>query len=377
MAKAKVGQIEEEVRSGTVRLIPQEIIVDDGVDVRPWSGADDELEEIQKLAESMKEVGQIHPVSVRWKLVEGAVSGDDGHYYLFIGRRRYAAAMLINANAKVGELPIALECKAYYGLSDDQAVQMALIENSKRKDANPMDNAQNIANVRQRKGWLGGEHTKDVAKYFEMSPAWVTTHEKLLTIEDKAVQSMVSQGQMSADAAFTYVKVDEKDRLKVFETAKKIMGEEAPVTSGVIENAQTPVLGTKKKVGKKHIKKAIEKTQAQTTTAVARTKKDLLEFFSRFDSLDYGFKNGAVRDFVSYLEKWASGQGSDKMLTGKFDFMVDGAFKGSEQAEDKPKPKTEVVTKAKGKKVVKPKKAKPVKKKSAKTKTKVKSKPKK
>lgn len=339
MAKAVVGKEEtetevaevEDSRNAAIGLLRlEDVVEDDKINVRPWSGSDDELDAITELSRAIKDVGQIHPVSVRWKQsTEPGTAPLDGQYYLFIGRRRLAALRLLNAEMDKGQEPYLIEAKIYQGLSDDDAYRMAVVENAKRKDANAMDNAQNIAEVRNRNNWNGGKYTKDVAAWFEMSPAWVTTHEKLLGIEKEA-QSMVSQGQMSAKAAMDYVKVDEKDRQKVFDAAVKIAGQDQPITAGVLSSAGEKV-GVK--VTSAHVRKAVRQTDA--TAVVARTKKDLIEFFMRFDSVEYGYKNGAVRDFVVYLcEKYAAGLGTDRTMTEKFDLMTNTSDPGKPDKEE-------------------------------------------
>jgi len=81
-------------------------------------------EELDSLAESIKQNGVLQPVLVRRK--------GDGIYELIAGERRFRAAKLANLPA----VPAVIR-----NSKDDESTVLALVENLQRKDLNPMEEA--------------------------------------------------------------------------------------------------------------------------------------------------------------------------------------------------------------------------------------------
>ena len=82
---------------------------------------------LQELAHSLKEVGILSPIIAR--------PIDSPHYEIIAGERRWRAAQL----AGLQEVP----CKIIH-CNDEQALQIALIENLARQDLNPIEEANGI-----------------------------------------------------------------------------------------------------------------------------------------------------------------------------------------------------------------------------------------
>ncbi|MCK5098683.1 MAG: ParB/RepB/Spo0J family partition protein [Desulfobacteraceae bacterium] len=80
-------------------------------------------EELEKLKESIIEQGVIQPLLVR---------NLDGSYELIAGERRLRAAKLANLN----HVPVFVK-----NLTDEQALEVAIIENVQREDLNPLEEA--------------------------------------------------------------------------------------------------------------------------------------------------------------------------------------------------------------------------------------------
>ncbi|MFP4367418.1 MAG: ParB/RepB/Spo0J family partition protein [bacterium] len=81
-----------------------------------------EEESLQELAASIRELGIIQPVSVRYK--------DDGKYQLIAGERRFRAANIVGLKT----IP------AFIRTADDQALlEMALVENIQREDLDAIE----------------------------------------------------------------------------------------------------------------------------------------------------------------------------------------------------------------------------------------------
>jgi ParB family chromosome partitioning protein len=83
-----------------------------------------ETDDLAQLAESIKRNGVLQPVLVRRKA--------DGFFELIAGERRYRAARL----AGLKTIPAVVR-----NTSDEQAMELALVENLQREDLNPMEEA--------------------------------------------------------------------------------------------------------------------------------------------------------------------------------------------------------------------------------------------
>jgi ParB family chromosome partitioning protein len=85
---------------------------------------------LKELVESVKQHGILQPLLVR--------PGSEGKYELVAGERRYRAAQEV----KLEVVPVVVR-----QLSDDQAFQLALIENLQREDLNPVEETEGILHL--------------------------------------------------------------------------------------------------------------------------------------------------------------------------------------------------------------------------------------
>ncbi len=85
---------------------------------------------LKELVESVKQHGILQPLLVR--------PGSEGKYELVAGERRYRAAQEVKLKA----VPVVVR-----ELSDDQAFQLALIENLQREDLNPVEETEGILHL--------------------------------------------------------------------------------------------------------------------------------------------------------------------------------------------------------------------------------------
>jgi ParB family chromosome partitioning protein len=138
---------------------------------------DDELDE---LAESIRERGVIQPVVVRSR-------GASDSYEIIAGERRWRAAQ----RAGLHEIPIvALEA------TDSEALELAIIENVQRADLNPLEEAAGYQ-------MLASEyaHThEDIARIVGKSRSHVTNMLRLLKLPEP-VKAYINAGKISAGAA--------------------------------------------------------------------------------------------------------------------------------------------------------------------------------
>ena len=137
--------------------------------------------EIEELAASIKERGVIQPIVVR------PVRGTADSFEIIAGERRWRAAQ----RAGLHDVPIiAVE------VTDDEALQLAIIENVQRTDLNPLEEAfgyQTLAND------FGHTHD-DIAKIVGKSRAHVSNTLRLLKLSEE-VQAYIHSGKLTAGHA--------------------------------------------------------------------------------------------------------------------------------------------------------------------------------
>lgn len=156
------------------------------------------------LAESIKQVGILQPVLVLDK---------KDYYEIIAGERRWRAAKL----AGLKEIPIKI-----MELTDQQVVEISLIENIQRENLNPIEEA--LAYQRL----LREFHLKqdEVAERVSKSRTAVTNSIRLLKL-DARVQQMVIEDMISAGHARALISMEDAE--KQYRTARKIFDEKLSV----------------------------------------------------------------------------------------------------------------------------------------------------
>ena len=157
-----------------------------------------------ELSESIKQYGVLQPLLVQKK---------DNYYEIIAGDRRWRAAKL----AGVKEIPVVI--KDY---SDQEVMEIALIENIQREDLNPIEEAQ--AYQRLIKDYRLKQD--EVAEKVSKSRAAITNSLRLLKL-DKRVQEMVMEGKLSNGHARTIISIEDGD--KQYAIAQKIFDEKLSV----------------------------------------------------------------------------------------------------------------------------------------------------
>jgi len=137
--------------------------------------------ELDELAASMRERGIIQPIVVR------PVRGATDSYEIIAGERRWRAAQ----RAGLHVVPI-----VPLDVSDDEALQLAIIENVQRADLNPLEEAagyQSLVNE--------FSHSQDaIAKMVGKSRSHVANTLRLLKLP-QSVQTYIGEGKISAGHA--------------------------------------------------------------------------------------------------------------------------------------------------------------------------------
>jgi ParB/RepB/Spo0J family partition protein len=313
-----------------------QITLDPVTDVRSGPVAKDETAKIEALAKSMFMNGQIHPVVVR-------PNGQEGKYLLVAGRRRFAAKKLMAELAASGkhpelaEKPITIDA-LIVNKSDDEAWAASIQENLQRRQFSPIELAQNIVDIKKRKGWDGEDWSKHVAEFLHVSRATVTQHAKLLDLP-KELRDKVHRGELSAQSAFDLREVQERQgAAKAVEVAKRAEElaqeeeKEQPVKaksgkadakdgksakSGKADKADAEEKG---KVKRKHVLAAAREAE---TIIKPRTRNEIVGFFQEIlDSADPYPE--PIQDFCKTLvNRWAAGTVGDRALLNKLDIIAE------------------------------------------------------
>lgn len=157
-----------------------------------------------ELSESIKQFGVLQPLLVQDK---------KGYYEIIAGERRWRAAKL----AGLKEIPVIIK-----DLTDQEVVEIALIENIQRENLNPIEEA--IAYKRL----LTEFNLKqdEVADRVSKSRTAVTNSMRLLKLNEK-VQQMVIDDMLSTGHARALLGIDDQE--KQYQTAQKIFDEKLSV----------------------------------------------------------------------------------------------------------------------------------------------------
>jgi ParB family transcriptional regulator, chromosome partitioning protein len=149
--------------------------------------------ELEELAASMRERGIIQPIVVR------PVHGSQDSYEIIAGERRWRAAQ----RAGLHVVPI-----VPLDVNDDEALQLAIIENVQRADLNPLEEAAGYQSLAAEFG-----HSQDaIAKVVGKSRSHVANTLRLLKLP-QSVQAYIGAGKISAGHARMLVGQPDPERL--------------------------------------------------------------------------------------------------------------------------------------------------------------------
>src|SRR5262245_39656703 len=301
-----------EVVANIFEFLPEQIVRDEAINLRPFANGSNG-ESIQELANAILEHGQIEPVVVRIDA--------EGKPHLVAGARRVEAISFINAGLAEGDEPYRVHAVVSLVANEDvEAWSLAWSENKDRQNMSDMDIALNIKQARELFGLVGKSGTQPLADKLGVSPAYITTHEKLLKL-DAALQSSIHKGEMSVDAALKLANVPEEKRDEVISTAGRIAQSEnisAGQQSQSPTTTEVPGVAHKRrsaKAGKggagaikaRHVSKAKRQVAGASKKAEPRTKLDLVEFIET--ELMGPVFGEDVHKFATYLLGWLKGEG--------------------------------------------------------------------
>lgn len=180
-------------------------------------------QELQDLSASIKEQGVLQPIILR------SVRGRDYMYEIVAGERRYRASKM----AGLSEIPALVK-----DLSDNNAMEIALIENVQRENLNPIEEAAGYVGLINKCGY----ELADVARLIGKSESYIKNSLRLNDLPD-SVKDMVKNGDLSASHARTILVADNPEALAKNIVEKKLSVAETGV---LVKNVKRS--GTSRKV---------------------------------------------------------------------------------------------------------------------------------
>ena len=181
-------------------------------------------DKIHELAESIKQHGLIEPLIVQ--------KGKKGFYTIIAGERRWRAAR----EAGIKEIPVVV--KDY---SDQQVMEIALIENIQRENLNPIEEAMAYKRLLKEFNLKQDEVAERVSK----SRTAVTNSMRLLKLNDR-VQQMIIDDMISTGHARALLAIEDEEQQYML--ANKIFDEKLSVreTEKLVKALKNPKKEEKK-----------------------------------------------------------------------------------------------------------------------------------
>lgn len=200
--------------------------------------------ELADLAASIKEQGVLQPILLR------TVTGRSHMYEIVAGERRYRASKM----AGLTEIPALVK-----QMDDNNAMEVALIENVQRENLNPIEEANAYKNLMESCNY----ELEDVSRLIGKSASYIRNMLRITTLPD-SVLGMVERGELSASHARTIAVAEDPESLAHAIVADKLS---VAATEKMVKDAP------RAKNTRKHIAKNIDSDAIRDIEA--RIKKSL------------------------------------------------------------------------------------------------------
>ena len=233
-------------------------------------------EALSQLAESIKEHGILQPLVVRPR--------PNGRYQIVAGERRWRASRI----AGLAELPVIIR-----ELTDEQAFEVALVENLVRADLNPIEEALGYRTLMETFSMT----QERIAQRVGRSRSAVANALRLLSLP-KEVLSMLEKGNLSSGHARALLPLNEKDAL---EAAYRIVSQALSVrqTEQLVKQLQkapqTPKAPPRTPSFYREMELALKDTLSRRVKVIPKGKGKgelVLEFYSDDELRELGKKLG-------------------------------------------------------------------------------------
>jgi ParB family chromosome partitioning protein len=149
-------------------------------------------EDLNDLAESVREKGVLQPILVR------PVKGEANAYEIVAGERRWRAAQM----AKLHEVPVVVR-----EMGDSESLEIAIIENVQRTDLNAIEEAAAYYELMERFSFTQERVAKEVGK----SRSHIANTLRLLTLPE-SVRALLREGKLTAGHARTLIGLPDAEK---------------------------------------------------------------------------------------------------------------------------------------------------------------------
>ena len=149
-------------------------------------------EDLNDLAESVREKGVLQPILVR------PIRGEVNAYEIVAGERRWRASQM----AKLHEVPVVIR-----DMSDSESLEIAIIENVQRADLNAIEEAAAYYELMERFKFTQEKVAKEVGK----SRSHIANTLRLLTLPEP-VRVLVREGKLTAGHARTLIGLPDAEK---------------------------------------------------------------------------------------------------------------------------------------------------------------------
>ena len=150
-------------------------------------------QELKELSESIKDKGVLVPIILR------TVQNKPYLYEIVAGERRFRAAQM----AGLSEIPALVKT-----LTNQNAMEIALIENVQRENLNPIEEAEGYKNLMEKCEYS----INDVSKLIGKSESYIRNLMRINSLPE-SVKEMVRSGELSASHARTIAVSDDPETL--------------------------------------------------------------------------------------------------------------------------------------------------------------------
>lgn len=192
-------------------------------------------EALKDLSESIKEKGVLVPIILR------TVQNKPYLYEIVAGERRYRAAKM----AGLAEIPALVKT-----LTNQNAMEMALIENVQRENLNPIEEAEGYENLMQKCGY----ELEDVSKFIGKSASYIRNLMRINDLPD-SVKELVRNGELSASHARTIAVAENPEELAKEIINNKLSVSEAQKRVNKTSRSKTSRSFTKNTLDAKYVEK--------------------------------------------------------------------------------------------------------------------------
>lgn len=259
-------------RSDLYSFLPEHIVVDQKENARVVPHSD---EEVEALANSIKEYGQQQPAVVR--------RIDGNKVQLVAGYGRWRAVTKLNQENP--EKPLKLMCRVA-DLNAEEAFVRSIVENNERAATTPTDDAFAQRRLREDFGWS----EEKIATFYKKSVSYVAQLRKLLQLSTP-IQTEVSKGNLTVAAALDVAQLPETER------------------EAVVSAAKDPETG---KVDANTVRTKVREKKQQSGGAVSRTMREVRAYF---EGQTGPAESESVRKLCDKILDYISGKISDQQMT--------------------------------------------------------------